>query len=285
MRHALIDNTSVGKTRYLLRKMLSRSDRSEYVRGLRAGKLTTQHLHRAVTGETNLFQRRIEMDGVNSYVTIAIDSSSSMRSDSRGESAKRLACTLSSALSGCVGVRHDVLAWTCLAATGHNVTLTQTRRSSVYADNFGRATIGNEEKQSSMLNFGSGTVLTYLKTETDTTGALCKLIASHPEMLYMGGTPAFGSLSAVVRQLRSKRNYGRRFVLFLTDGMVRYKEATAMRRLCEEVRSQNIHVIGIGLCADAGNCFPPDSYITVRDPGELGGAAMAKLADRIAKLN
>jgi hypothetical protein len=284
MRHALIDSLSVGKARYTLRKLLSRTDRSEYLRGLRAGRLTQQYLPRAVAGETNVFQRRLEKDGVNTYVSVAIDSSSSMGYYERDKAAQRLACTLSAALSGCVGVKHDVLGWT--SGRLHLATHSQFRAKRVKEINDGKddhRTVIGENRGDPSRGLGDST-LTYLKTDRQTTGHLCSVFAENPHILACGATPAFASLAATVRQVRSKRSFERKVIMFLTDGAVNDGgERRLMHRLCEEVLRDGIIVIGVGVQANAAGCFPPDSYLTVMDPADLGGKAMTKLVERIAK--
>ena len=296
MRHPLIDNKSAGRARYLLRKMLSRTDTSEYRRGYRAGRLSVPHLNRVMTGEQNLFQRRTETNGINSFVTLAIDASSSMVDSGRNGPAARLACTLSSALSGCIGVKHDVLAWTNIEryAFGYK-TVTITKAAREFAEQ--RVTISNEDVaddafgNSNNTRFTSNTAcLTYLKTDRDSTAHLCKLLENHREIFYGGCTPAFSSLYAAIRQVRERRGFGRKFVLFLTDGDIRdWHERNAMVRLCEEAEREGIYVIGIGVQVDPKfsieACFPAGAAINVMNLADLGGKAMQKLVQRIEKLS
>lgn len=294
MRHALIDNHSAGRARYFLRKMLSRTDASEYRRGYRAGRLSVPHLHRVITGEQNLFQRRTEANGTNSYVTLAIDASSSMVAAGRDWPAARLACTLSSALSGCIGVKHDVLAWTNIERHAYGYkTVTISEPSKEYEEQ--RVTISNDDVADAAFG-GGGTrftvnyaCLTYLKTDRDTTGHLCKVLEHHRQVFYGGCTPAFSSLYAAIRQVRERRGFGRKFVLFLTDGDIRDSgEREAMVRLCQEAEREGIYAIGIGVQVDPRfsieACFPAGAAINVMQLSDLGGKAMQKLVQRIEKL-
>lgn len=294
MQHELIDKKSAGRARYFLRKMLSRTDTSEYRRGYRAGRLSVPHLNRVMTGEQNLFQRRTEENGINSYVTIAVDASGSMAAYNRSLPAARLACTLSSALSGCIGVKHDVLAWTDFYryADGYqSVPISEPPR----IRDEQRATISNDEVSSTVFGrrgmsfITTRASLTYLKTERDTTAHLCKLLEQHSTIFSGGCTPAFSSLYGAVRQLRVRRGFGRKFVLFLTDGDIRdHKERESMVRLCEEAEREGIYVIGIGVevpsIFNIEACFPAGTAINVMDLADLGGKAMQKLVQRIERI-
>lgn len=67
-----------GRLRYNVKKLFEDSGTSEHQRNRKTGSINTQALHSVASGNTRVFKRRLDVEGIDSAVVIVVDCSGSM---------------------------------------------------------------------------------------------------------------------------------------------------------------------------------------------------------------
>jgi len=109
--HAARQAPGAPRVGAILRALLAKTDRTDFERGLKAGRITRTALARIPTGAVNVFERRDRYGADAAAVAIAIDSSSSMAMEGRMSAAKSAALLICDALRAAQGSETMVYAF------------------------------------------------------------------------------------------------------------------------------------------------------------------------------
>jgi hypothetical protein len=308
----LLDRQSLGKVKFLIRRLFSRTDRSEYVRGYRTGMLNRKALARVKVGDEYLFQKRYDKDGTNTAVQLLIDVSGSMRGPGIDGAAKT-AAQLAEAMASCVGVKFEVVAWsdnipggiaTLDKVEGLGINNAVTMKTRDQTGRRGkRERWGNHDPDAVVYEsngFGGkgsdNAALTrqqrLIAVNQSRQAAACALTVLKPmngskrglfdalrvaQSLPCGGTPIVHSFKAGAKRMAQMKGFERRFVMLLTDGMVDANEGAQLREQAKKLKAKGITTIGIGLGQNVDVSPYFEHSINVEDPKDLASEGMVKL--------
>jgi hypothetical protein len=258
--HRKILGAGTAKLKAIVTRLLTAPERWGWDSGAFAGRFDTRRGVQAMNGSEAVFKRRWETEGLNTALSIVIDSSGSM-SGRMGLAVDAAYAIAEAAEAARCSV--EVQAFSNAVATG----------SGMYAANdmFGlNVGVGSQMGTTSLL-----VAKPFHKKIVD-----CAVNFGNLKRIHTGSTPDYATVKTAATRL-SYRPEGRKIIMVLTDG---YGEISSMGLLCEHSQQLlGVEIIGIAIGMDEkhfGRAFReayPTGAAFVDDISQLGGKSMQML--------
>jgi cobalamin biosynthesis protein CobT len=221
--------SSAARVAHGLRLLLDTSARDSREGGRKNGRLDMSALARIACGSESVFEKRTYQDGIDAAVTILIDQSVSMNAHGRYRAARTMAGALAKIVSGCAGVRCEILGF----HSGDGQGAMHSPTESIIGE------IGTDEDREDWFAMRHDCCITVYKTFAES---------------YAKGwraQPATGERGRPTRQPRyaasrlAREPAGRKFLLVIADGEGSTKEV--LGRILQRVERDGVTAIGIGI--------------------------------------
>ena len=238
----------VGRLGFQLQRLLDRSAQDDIQRSLNSGRLGRNYTA-ICRGESSIFERRREKDGIDSAVMIAIDQSYSMGGSSAF--AAEAASMFVEALRRCPGVSYLVAGFSDTTEAGAN-------------------TIGRQDGHH---NRDRASWKVY-KWWTEGAGVFLSRVHTLGERRW--GTPDTAALQDALKMVAAQPQE-RKVLIWIGDGC----EYNILAAKALQKRYSTVTVIGIGVMRDVSKVF--DHSITVRNVEQLATASFSAVIRTLKK--
>lgn len=241
----------VGVMQKDIERMMAAQNRVMRVPGYRSGRLHSSALHKLVTGDERVFQRKFDAPAKNTVVGLLIDNSGSMMG-SKMETAMKVGFSLSQTLER-VGIPHEVLGFT----TGRGTS------------DYSHSVIQNEQNRLGV-RF-SRTEPLYMPIYKDfgerlTSGVKQRFADAAANQYFLSQNIDGESVEIAVQRLM-KRPEKRKVLLVLSDGNPaccgpRPRDLYShLHKVIADATKAKIEMVGIGIQSDAVKTFYPRNFV------------------------
>jgi cobalamin biosynthesis protein CobT len=231
--------TKSARVAHGLRTLLDTSARDSREGGRKNGRLDMGSLSRIATGAANVFEKRAFRDGTDAAVSILIDQSSSMNSDDRYVAARALAGTLSKIVSGCAGVRCEILGFHSGGGSGARGGLLE----QMVQDE------GTEDDRAMWRSMRGDCCITIFKAFNE---AHARGMARLGSCIGTGGTPDAAAITHAAQRL-AKESAEQKILIVIADGEGSPPDVLA--RIVSRIERDGTTLIGIGIDQDMSESF------------------------------